>query len=220
MKKIIIFTLIILSLILTACDNSKDSGKVKSDTGKPIIIESGYGIANGGFAHCGIIVENKNKEQAFRSYIVRATAYDDNEGVIATEDQYMNVIAPKEKQGVSVLLDCNNVTPAKIEFKIIDGEKISESERVPSSKIKVAIDNVTNDGYAITKFSGTATNKSKKDMDQVYLCLLLKKSGKIVYSDIEFVNKLNKGATAPFSINAMSLPDYDSYEVIACDWSV
>lgn len=225
-KKIFISTLTILLIVsFVSCGNkSTNTSKKKSGTVK--ILESGYNInsddSGDTYAHCGAVVTNTDSKQIFEFYKVKATAYDNSGSVIATKEQVMAKISPKEKQGVFILLDCKGKKPKKIEFRVNEGEKTSEDNYVNSSKFKTSDINFHTDEYQGTSITGQVKNTSNKNISNAMLTIILKKKGKIVGADNTFVENVDKKAKTPFDYNLMMSPTpvYDKYEIYVMDWDM
>ena len=60
--------------------------------------------------------------------------------------------------------------------------------------------------------------KSEKDFSQVALTLILKKDGKIVYGNTDYIENLKSKDKSPFEINEYIIPKYDTYEIHAIAW--
>jgi hypothetical protein len=235
MKKYTFILTVVLALtfILSACsgqNNSKPNSETSEATFKTTteaaskdveLVDSGYTISKDGeYVNWGAIIKNPDDKAIYEFTKIIITAYDKEGGVVATEDQVMNVIAPGETQAFGSILDTNGEVPDKVEFSIESGDKITASEKhISSSEFEIIGAKDRKDEYGETAFTGKVKNNSTKDCSSAGISIILKKENKIVYGTTSYVDDINAGQEKAFDISEYDLPDYDSYEIIVIDWT-
>lgn len=232
MKKII-KSLVVLSMIvgLTACggnndksksketENNKTTEKTNDEKKKLEVTESNYDF-DGEYVNYEIKLENPNTEYTIRFPTYVATAYDENGGVISTEEQVLHILGPQETHYWTGSLDCKGLTPNKVEFKTKSTDYYySKTDKSLNEYLK--IDNVTeiNDDNETT-YTGIVKNEYKEDISGVVIILIQRKDGKMVEGNINFVHDLSSNDSVPFEISGDNREiEYDSYEIYAYNWS-
>lgn len=83
------------------------------------------------------------------------------------------------------------------------------------------ITNVTEKSGGTKNFiTGEITNNYSKDMDSIYLALVLRKDGEIVYMENTFIDNLKSGKTKAFEFSRLlsEWPEHDTIEISAMEW--
>lgn len=235
MKKytVILTVVLVLTFIFSACSgqnntktNSNNSATTLETASKTIsneveLVDSGYTISTDGeFVQWGAIIKNTDDKAIYMFTKIIITAYDKEGGVVATDDQVMNVIAPGETQAFGSFLDTNGEVPDKVEFSIESGNKVTASdEHIASSEFEIIGAKDRKDEYGDTAFTGKVKNNSAKNCSSAVISIILKKDNKIVCGTTGFVDNINAGQEKAFDISDYNLPDYDSYEIVVIDWT-
>ena len=190
-----------------------------SDDGKGVeIVESGYTLSDE-YVNYAVVMENKSETTAFEYHKILITAYDANGDVLATEEQTMNEIQPGEKQMFASSVNCNGETPATVEFEMDSGDAISASDQaVKSSDLEISGTNERGGSFGSIKITGKITNNSVTDTDDVGVTVIFRKDGKILMGETSYIDELSASQSKAFELSAWSVPDHDSYEVLAFDW--
>ena len=193
---------------------NEDPGQTENTgSGDIEIVKSGYSMGEDGYIHYAVVIENTSKSSAYEYPSVIITAYDSDDGVLATEEEMFTQIQPGEKQAYGSYMDCNGENPAKVEFSISQGDNTNASDgalKASDFKIEGAKERV-NDGETIV--TGKVQNTGSSDIGLVYLTLILKKDKKIIYGESTGVTDLGAGQSKAFEISDYDVPEHDSFEI-------
>ena len=110
-----------------------------------------------------------------------------------------------EETTIQFQVKCSNFSSADLEQK----PKTSDFE----------VKNISEQSGSQCFITGTVTNLTDNMVDMVNLSLLLRKDGKIVFIENEFVDDLQPEAPTAFQFRSFSpWPDHDAVEVTAQAW--
>ena len=247
MKKIIslIFVVLISCFVFSSCgfldlvlsnskDNQKDSSKnngtstsvaskEKSNVAQKEvkIKDSGYSLSkDGDYVYYAFVAKNEDKQTYYEFYEVTITAYDENGGVLGTDEQTMGTIAPGETQAFGSSFDISGGKVKKVEFDMDSGEsKTNANSYINSSNFKISQLRDMKDDFDETKFTGKVKNNADSDCESIAITVILKNKGKTVYGDTTYVDNVKSSKEKAFQMTAYDVPEYDSFEVYALDWS-
>ncbi|MBR1696246.1 MAG: FxLYD domain-containing protein, partial [Selenomonas sp.] len=151
---------------------------------------------------------------------ILVTAYDANGTVLATDDQTMNTIQPREKQFFGTVMDSHGQAPAKVDFAIESGTpKAPAQDALKSSDFQIEGVTERNGEFGTITYTGTVKNNGAKAADSVGVAVALKSDGKLVLVENTYVDNLAVGQQKAFEINVYSeAPTHNSYEIIAYNW--
>ncbi len=231
MKKFL-YLLVVFAFLLniTACSSSEKpstpttkESEEKEEVKELEIVDSGYSLSSkdSPYIKYGIEIKNPNSSYTVEFPNIRITAYDENENILASSDQTFNTIAPGETIHWGSQADCAEKIPSKVEFEITNlDEDYVESTAVSSNNaLKITNKNVVSDGFD-TKFTGKIKNDGALDVSTANISVILYKDGKIIFGTSTFVDNIASGKEIPFDVSEYSdIPEYDSYEIYALDWS-
>ncbi|MCR4896481.1 MAG: hypothetical protein K5891_06855 [Lachnospiraceae bacterium] len=199
----------------------------RSQAQKPEIIESGW-ILDSYSEYSGdvyinyyAILYNPNEDLVVEFPQINATIRNPNGTILGTDSTSAMRILPKD----TVVLNGDMSVP-KSELRDDTSSEIgggwdNMSENVPSGAAKSSdfeIKNVSerSNGDSIT---GEVKNNSGTGQDMIELILILKKSGKAVYIDYDYMDSLYEGGTKAFEFSAYDgFPAHDKIEVYAQSW--
>lgn len=187
------------------------------------LVDSGYSVSEeGDYIYWCAVIKNPDEAIGYEFHKIIITAYDSEGSVLANEEQTMNIIAPGETQAFGSLMSTNGGVPDKVEFSVESGDAMTGSSTyIPSAGFEAIDANERKDPDYEDEvtFTGKIKNKTELDCESVCVVLVLKKDGKIVYGNDTFIDNLKAGQEKAFEINEYNLPEYDSYEISAIDWS-
>ena len=230
---------VLLVLLLAGCGTPNEAGstdtkqtnKVEKAEKEPekeaqslVLVETGETAKDSDgdvYMTCGFVIENPNEDTAFEYPTVTVTAYDANGEVLATEEQTMMTIQPKEKQAFVIwAVDCNGEIPEKVEYDLDSGNIIEPSDdAILSSEFEISGTNERKDEYGETSITGIVKNTSSNDTDDTAVIVLFRKDGRIVSGAMTYVENLSAGKDKAFEINEYDVPEHDSFEVSAVNWA-
>lgn len=238
MRRLLIVGIVAIAICLIACGNgsasteqegsSESTNAAETDVKGVELVESGYSIKepdeidSSMFVYYGFVIKNANEETAFKNPIVTATAFDENNNVIATENCYMRIIQPGETQGMAWSMDCHGVKPARVDFSIESGDELSEPrDTVRASDFEITGVNERIDEGGNCTTTGMIKNTSDKDCENVMIAVLYRANGEIVSATFDnwTVGELKSGQEKPFEVNEFyGNFAHDDFEVYAIDW--
>lgn len=227
MKKILSLLLVLgLCFGLTGCGGDSEEEPPKDekqpteekDTNLPLeISDSGYSIDDQYLVY-GVAVKNPNKKQSIQFPKYTVTAYAEDNSIISTGDQTLNLIGPGETVYWAGQLDCKGKIPAKVDFVAKNGKDDYISKESLNEYLVVENSSKIDSDY-YTSFTGQVRNNHKKDIDQAAVIIIYKSEGKIVGGEYSFVDDIAPEQTVPFEISSYKEITYDSFEIFAYDWS-
>lgn len=198
-------------------DNGFKTGSKKFKTskdGKVTILESGYGINESGTVTAGALLANKNSEKAFEYFGINVTAYAEDGSVVGTEEDTQSKIQPGEIRPFCTTIYDDKKKVKKVEIEVVEGDEIAaDSDAVKSQDLSVSNISETDDkDMDWTEYTGILKNNGKKDIEDGYVIVLLKKKGKIVGAGYESGISVKKGSKKAFELTTDGIFKHDKYE--------
>ena len=204
-------------------DGKKDidpSKKVKtSKDGELKVTDKGY-YYDDGYVSAVAIFANYNSEDAYESTSMTVTAYGEDGSILGTEDMYLDYIQPGEVQASSTAIETNGKKPEKVEMELNIGDEAEvEDDKVPSYNMSCTnINESVDKEMDWTTVTGQLDNKSKNDVDEVSLVLVIRNKGKIVYTEESLIDNVKAKKKKPFEFDSLSdVPEHDKTYVYAKD---
>lgn len=201
----------------------KGTHKVKtSKDGKLKILDKGYSYDDG-YVTAAIIIADYNSEDAYESPSVTVTAYGDDDSVLGTTDTGLSYIGPGDVQALSTEFDTGGKKPAKVDFSLNEGSEAEiDDDVVPGYDFVCSGINEREDKEMDEMtVTGSVENKSKKDVEEVELTIIMKKGDKIVFSDTNYVENVKSNNKRPFEFSSLyDVPDHDDVQIYAYDNSI
>lgn len=174
--------------------------------------------------YCGM-VHNPNESLIAEFPKVAVTVKGGDGSILATGDQMGGIIMPGDTVTLNGML---SVSIGEIDEKtqIVFNVECSRFAKSTSIYKNVSTDefvfeHVTeHKGNGGSKITGEITNTSEYDLNMVYVSLILRKDGKIVFIDNTFVDGLSAGKTKAFEFTKLlgEWPEYDTIECSAMPW--
>lgn len=190
------------------------------------IVNSGYYIerpdpSDSYYVHFAAEVKNPNKDIAASFPDLKATAKDENGTILGSQDQVGMYVMPGDTVVLSSLMDVGSKAPKTVEFSLSAQQYGSaEGMNIPTSS-EFKIDNVSEvDSSFGKKVTGQITYTGSQSCNSICVTAVYKKSGKIVYSDLTFLNNPTANSPTAFEISptAVNIPEHDTIEVSAQYW--
>ena len=188
-----------------------------------VIEESGYYLSSdtNPYVMYGVKVTNPNEKYYVEFPVISVTSYDDEGNILGTSEQTLFTIAPGETIEFASQADCNQVTPANVEFKVTNLEEDYVEGDCPkvTEGIEVVDGNVVQDGSGIGyRATGFVKNNRDEDMDSARVSVLFYSGDTLVGGEMGFANNIPAGQQVPFDIFIYSVPAYDSFKIVAMEW--
>lgn len=171
--------------------------------------------------YCGVVTNpNQNLLAQYPEVII--TLKSGTGSIIATDSVMAPSIAPNDTItlcGIVKIKKVDKTPDMEVHFDLDWGDLVVADANTPKST-DFKVSNISeragsNDGL----ITGEVTNNSTKDADNVCLSLVLRKSGKIVYIDTEYVDKLTVGNKKAFQFSCLGgWPEHDVVEITAQPW--
>lgn len=183
--------------------------------------DSGYSLSkDGDYVYYAFIVENEDKKTFYEFYKVTITALDESGGVLGTEEQTMGTIAPGETQAFGSSFSVSGGKVKKVEFEMDSGDsKTNADSYINSSNFEITQPRDIKDDYDEINFTGKVKNNADSDCESIAITVILKNKGKTVYGDTTYVDNVKSSKEKAFELGEYDVPEYDSFEVYALDWS-
>lgn len=173
---------------------------------------------------CGMI-HNPNENFIAEFPAIIATIKEGDGSIGGTETQMADAVMPGDTITVCgmVSVPASSLTDdAEILFDIEWKEFVSSSPCFADARTTdFVITNVTEKSGGSQNFiTGEITNDYSKDLDSIYIALVLRKDGEIVYMEDTFIDNLKTGKTKAFEFTKLfeEWPEHDSIEVSAMEW--
>lgn len=171
--------------------------------------------------YCGVVT-NPNQYLLAQYPEVIITIKSGTGSIIATESVMAPMIAPNDTItlcGIVKIKKVDKTPDMEVHFDLDWGDLVVADENTPKST-DFKVSNISeragsNDGL----ITGEVINNSTKDADNLCLSLILRKDGKIVYIDTEYVDKLSVGNKKAFQFSCLGgWPTHDVVEITAQPW--
>lgn len=213
MKKIL-SALLCLGL-LCGCSENDSSKPSESNVKKELVfVDSGYSQDEDlGYLNYGVLIKNPTN-QLVQYPVYSITLYDKDGKIISSEEQTLTGISANDTVAFGTSVDSKGKKVDKIEFK----SKVADDDFTNNEFVKSTDFVISNVNTIDASFTGEVENNSEKDFSQVALTLILKKDGKIIYGDTNYIENLKSKDKSPFEINEYIIPQYDTYEIYAIAW--
>ena len=186
-----------------------------------VLVDSGYSVESLGggnsLIYYAVEIENPNTYNAIVSPNIDITVLDKDGRVLTKQNRSLFAVAPGDRFFFGDAINCPKGTPADVEITVENNDydfKTFEGSGIHSVKdFSVGEVSEEKDGGQV-HFSGTITNDSVADLENVIATVVFKKDGSIVGGVTGEIGNMAAGASADFDIAAKSdFSDYDSYEV-------
>lgn len=173
---------------------------------------------------CGM-VHNPNERLIAEFPKVIATVKGGDGSILATGDQMGGIVMPGDTVTINGTLSVP-IDEINDDTKIVFDVECSRFSKSTSMYKNVRTNEFVFDHVSEHKSSGGTvitgeiTNTSEYDLNMVYVSLILRKDGKIVFIDNSFVNGLSAGKTKAFEFTKLfgEWPEYDTIECSAMPW--
>lgn len=170
---------------------------------------------------CGM-VHNPNESQSAMFPEVIATISNPDGTIIATDSQMGAGIMPLDTvtiTGTMAVPTTQITNETTVEFQVKCSRFNSADQNQKPRSTDFEIKNLFEQSGSRCFITGTVTNLTDETVDSVYLTLLLRKEGEIVFIDGSFEDDLNPGVPTAFQFQSYSSwPAHDSIEVTAQVW--
>lgn len=171
--------------------------------------------------YCGVVTNpNQNLLAQYPEVII--TLKSGTGSIIATDSVMAPSIAPNDTItlcGIVKIKKVDKTPDMEVHFDLDWGDLVVADANTPKST-DFKVSNISeragsNDGL----ITGEVTNNSTKDAENICLSLILRKAGKIVYIDTEYVDKLTVGNKKAFQFSCLGgWPEHDVVEITAQPW--
>lgn len=217
-----------LVLGLAGCGSSGETGKTEEPTNSLKagtsarqdleIEETGWYLSDDQYPYVNyaMTLTNPNSDYYVALPQISVTSYDAEGAVLGSTETYLQPLEPGQIITFAFQADCNQQTPDKVEFKVINTEK--DYSKVESTYKTVELEtsnvNITNDGYWY-KITGMVKNNTEKDTyNTPMVSVLFYKEGKLVGGTGTIMEDMSAGSELAFDTIVSQVPDYDEMKVV------
>lgn len=185
------------------------------------VTEYMWAFSNEGWLYWTAVGYNPNDDLKCSFPTFHVTAYDENGGILASQDQVMMECWPLAKIAFSGQVDTGGIAPARVEVTM---NAPSGNDWQPADPADAPVYEITNltevDTFGISSsFNGTVTNKSSQGGTICITALMRDEAGTLVDGVSGFAYDVPAGGSASFSLNCYSGAIYHtSFEAIATFW--
>lgn len=170
---------------------------------------------------CGMVY-NPNESLAAMFPEVIATVSNPDGTILATDSQMGMEVLPLDTVTITgiIAVPTSQITEeTTIQFQVkCSNFSSADLEQKPKTS-DFEVKNISEQSGSQCFITGTVTNLTDNMVDMVNLSLLLRKDGKIVFIENEFVDDIQPGAPTAFQFRSFSpWPDHDAVEVTAQAW--
>lgn len=186
-----------------------------------VLVDSGYSVESLGggnsLIYYAVEIENPNTYNAIVSPNIDITVLDKDGRVLTKQNRSLFAVAPGDRFFFGDAINCPKGSPADVEITVENNDydfKTFEGSGIHSVKdFSVGEVSEEKEGGQV-HFSGTITNDSAADLENVIATVVFKKDGSIVGGVTGEIGSMAAGESADFDIATKSdFSDYDSYEV-------
>ncbi len=210
--------------------SSTDSSSADADaatgtqaTQNPLeVVESGWSLDSINYVSCAFIIKNTSDKHV-RYPTVHITGRDAEGNIVFTDEEVLNIVAPGESLSASAIAGNGDGgdTPATVDITV---EQPSSDDIVAAGKTATfSVNNVRESrkkNEAV--FTGEVTTETDatgdEDGDVAITVIFRDADGKIIGGDTDYATRPAVGASAPFQLDIVNIPDYATYEVSAVVW--
>ncbi len=213
-----------------ASSEKADSGSTSGSAEQPLeLVDSGWCISSqsGDIVYIDFceMIYNPNKDVIASFPTAIATVRHSDGHILATKEQMGSIVMPGDTITLCSFLSipASGVTD---DMQIIFDVDWVEWEHSTSTHSAVkttdfAITNVSESSSKDQSFvTGEITNHYSEDINKVYLSMILRKDGEIVYIDDTYLDRLRSGKTKAFQFwRYDEWPEHDTIDISALVWS-
>ncbi|MBP3890812.1 MAG: hypothetical protein J6D29_01425 [Solobacterium sp.] len=193
---------------------------VQEELKQPEVLEIGGGLTkNGDYFMYGGILYNPNEKATIKYANYDITLTDSEGNIVGVESGITTEIGPKEQKVITGQISCGSSQLSNIELKatVSRDNFISNSECIPSTMFYFQQPSILENYY--TEIVGKLINNSQIETASVKIEVLCRKEGKIVYSDMTFLDHVMPGENVFKVSTNLSDIDFDAIELYAYDHS-
>lgn len=231
MKRIITaITVISLMLSLAACggentttNNTKKQMEASTEKGNSKILpievkEFGYSMDNE-YLYYSVILHNPNEDKAIEFPEFRITARDSSGAPLATEEQTLSIIYPKQDfVFASMAFDVDEV-PATVDVETLDAEEYNIKKTSMLENSEYTPLSITNAAFRTDSIVGEIQNNNDYEIENGVVTVIFRDdSGKLIGGESTFVDSIKTSAATPFDISIYNDFATDNYEIYANIW--
>ena len=221
MKRFLLLLLtLVLSLTFVACntENDQTSSETSSETLPIEVKEFGYSLENG-YIHYSIILHNPNEDKAIELPTFRITARDEANAVLASEEQTLSIIYPKQDFAYAFLAFEVEKEPKTVDVEVLelDDYKIKNVSVLDNPEYNPLV--AINTAYRTDKIVGEIQNNNNYDIDNGVISIIFKDdAGKIIGGTSTFIDSIKANSATPFDVAIYEKFATDNFEVYANIW--
>lgn len=231
MRKILSIIMILsLMLSLAACGGEKTNSELtqsQSETSNetsnskmlPIEVkEFGYSMQDE-YVYYSVILHNPNEDKAIELPSFRITARDESGLPLATEEQTLSIIYPKQDFVHAFQAFDVDEMPATVDIEVLepDDYNIKNVSMLDNSEYSPL--NVVNATFRTDSIVGEIQNNNKYDIDSGVVTVIFRDSnGKLIGGTSTYVDSIKANSTTPFDITIYESFATDNFEVYANIW--
>lgn len=185
------------------------------------VAESGWSIGDSGFINYAYVVRNTSADYKVELAVMNITGRSADGAVLFTDSTYLSVIYPGQD------LHVGGATSARggletLEFRVSDPPLSALSQAQGKVSFETTGLNVIRGEYGDMTFAGevrldeAGDVKALSEYSSVLVSIVLRdEKGRIVYGDFTYADLPSEGKLIPFSVPAMDVPAYKTYEAYA-----
>lgn len=231
MKKIII-TMIAISLMLSlaACggentNTNNTQNQTETSTEKnsskvlPIEVkEFGYSMEDE-YLYYSVILHNPNEDKAIELPSFRITARDASGAPLATEEQTLSIIYPKQDFVHAFQAFDVDELPATVDIEVLDAEEYNIKKVSMLDNPKYVPLSIVNSAFRTDSIVGEIQNDNDYDIESGVATVVFRDAdGKLIGGESTYVDSIKANATTPFDISIYNNFATDNYEIYANIW--
>jgi len=229
-KILSIIMILSLMLSLAACGGEKTNSELtqnQSETSNetsnskmlPIEVkEFGYSMQDE-YVYYSVILHNPNEDKAIELPSFRITARDESGSPLATEEQTLSIIYPKQDFVHAFQAFDVDEMPATVDIEVLepDDYNIKNVSMLDNSEYSPL--NVVNATFRTDSIVGEIQNNNNYDIDSGVVTVIFRDSnGKLIGGTSTYVDSIKANSTTPFDITIYESFATDNFEVYANIW--
>lgn len=166
-------------------------------------------------------IHNPNESLAIRFPAIHITAKAADGSVLKAETQKLHSIAANDTITYGDSISYEGAVADTVEMYVTNSDEylLQEGSGVIRQEDLSIVNAFENDGASGITYTGEVTNHSTADLSMACVTVVFRKDGDLVGGATAFIENLKSGDTRPFEISPSMVPEHDSYEIHALQWT-
>ncbi len=222
---------LLLALSLTACGGVQTNNEpaqnplaesIQKNNAEPLPIEVkeyGYSMVHNKYVYYSVILHNPNEDLAIEFPAFRITARDESGAPIASGDQTLSIIYPKQDFVYASQAFDVDEQPASVDIEMLAVKEYNVKKASMLTHPKYIPLTIKNASFRNDHIVGEIQNDNDYDLDSgIVTAIFRDNAGKMVGGRSTFVNSIKANSATPFDLSISGDFVFENFEVYANIW--